>query len=70
MIGPDLLQMFHFVKCDWSSPTNGESVLNSNFAKISGTKTLENQIKKGFSITEIRKSWSKKIENFKLVRQK
>ena len=33
MIGPDLLQMFHFVKCDWSSPTHGESVLNSNFAK-------------------------------------
>lgn len=47
-----------------------EEFFNSNFAKISGTKTLEHQIKKGFSITEIRKSWSKKIENFKLVRQK
>ena len=29
---PDLLlQMFHFVKCDWTRPTHGKSVLNLNF---------------------------------------
>ena len=29
---PDLLlQMFHFVKCDWTRPTHGKIVLNLNF---------------------------------------
>jgi len=43
---------------------------NSNFIKISGTKSLEDQIKNGWTEKEIKKSWSKKISNFKRIREK
>ena len=47
-----------------------EKFFKKNFSKISGSKSLEDQIKIGLSIKEIRKSWSKKIKDFKVIRKK
>ena len=43
---------------------------NTFFVNLSGTETLEQQIKKGLSPDEIRNSWQKKIQEFRLVRAK
>ena len=51
--------------------TNDKSVFfNSFFEKLAGTKTLRQQIEAGKSSKEIRESWQKDLENFKLVRTK
>ena len=43
---------------------------NSFFTKLSGTPSLQRQIEEGKTSEEIRASWKKDIESFKLVRQK
>ena len=40
------------------------------FNKIYGVDNLEKQLKNGYGENEIRKSWKKGIESFKLVRKK
>jgi uncharacterized protein YbbC (DUF1343 family) len=41
---------------------------NAFFTKLAGTKKLQQQIEKGISETEIRKSWVKGLEDFKKMR--
>ena len=43
---------------------------NSFFIKLSGTASLQEQIEKGATEKEIRKSWEKGLENFKKIRKK
>ncbi len=43
---------------------------NSFFTKLAGTKKLQQQIIKGLSQEEIRKSWEKDLNNFKKIRSK
>jgi uncharacterized protein YbbC (DUF1343 family) len=43
---------------------------NSFFTKLAGTKKLQQQIEKGMSENEIRKSWKKGLEDFKIMREK
>src|SRR5690606_6482180 len=43
---------------------------NSFFVKLAGTKKLQEQIEKGVSEKDIKASWSKGLEDFKLVREK
>ncbi|MGV9004645.1 exo-beta-N-acetylmuramidase NamZ family protein [Flavobacterium sp.] len=40
------------------------------FTKLAGTKTLQQQIEKGVSEIEIRKSWEKGLNHFKVIRRK
>lgn len=40
------------------------------FTKLAGTKKLQQQIEKGISEEEIKKSWKKDLENFKKIREK
>ncbi|AUC22521.1 hypothetical protein BTO15_10670 [Polaribacter sejongensis] len=43
---------------------------NNFFTKLAGTKKLKQQIEKGVSENEIRKTWEKDLEAFKVVRSK
>lgn len=43
---------------------------NDFFTKLAGTKTLQQQIENGVSETEIRKSWEKRLKEFKEIRKK
>ena len=43
---------------------------NNFFTKLAGTKKLQQQIEKGISETEIRKTWEKDLDAFKKVRSK
>jgi len=54
----------------YSELNNQTSFFNSFFEKLAGTKHLRQQIILGQSESEIRKSWQKKLEEFKTVRKK
>jgi uncharacterized protein YbbC (DUF1343 family) len=43
---------------------------NNFFTKLAGTKKLQEQIENGLSEQEIRKTWEKGLEEFKIVREK
>jgi uncharacterized protein YbbC (DUF1343 family) len=43
---------------------------NPFFTKLAGTKKLQQQIEQGVSETEIRKSWEKRLNDFKKMRKK
>ncbi|AUC15333.1 hypothetical protein BTO06_09350 [Tenacibaculum sp. SZ-18] len=47
-----------------------EEFFNQFFTKLAGTTLLQNQIEKGLSIPEIKKSWKKDLDKFKKVREK
>jgi uncharacterized protein YbbC (DUF1343 family) len=49
---------------------NKATFFSAFFTKLAGTKKLQVQIEQGFSATEIRASWEKGLEDFKLVRSK
>ncbi len=42
----------------------------SGFVKLAGTKTLQEQIQKGWSEVQIRSSWEPQLSNFKSIREK
>ena len=46
------------------------SFFSPYFVKLAGTKSLEEQIKKGWTETQIRKSWEPQLSNYKKLRKK
>ena len=40
------------------------------FTKLAGTKKLQEQIEKGYTYAEIRKTWLKDLNNYDLLREK
>jgi uncharacterized protein YbbC (DUF1343 family) len=49
---------------------NKDKYFNNFFNKLAGNATLQDQIKKGLSSDEIRKSWQNDLEAFKKKRKK
>jgi uncharacterized protein YbbC (DUF1343 family) len=49
---------------------SSKEFFNTFFTKLAGTKKLQQQIEQGLSKEEIRKSWEKGLEEFKLIRKK
>jgi uncharacterized protein YbbC (DUF1343 family) len=47
-----------------------EEFFNKFFTKLAGTELLQSQIEKGFSQSDIEKSWQKDLESFKKIRSK
>jgi uncharacterized protein YbbC (DUF1343 family) len=47
-----------------------ELFFNDFFNKLAGNEMLKNQIIKGVSVKEIRKSWQKDLDEFKIIRSK
>ena len=54
----------------YESTSDKEVFFNSFFVKLAGTKKLQEQIEKGSSESEIRKSWEKGLIVFKEMRKK
>ncbi|RAR49678.1 exo-beta-N-acetylmuramidase NamZ family protein [Flavobacterium lacus] len=54
----------------YNSTADKKAFFNSFFVKLAGTKKLQEQIEKGLSENEIRKSWEKGLDEFNLVRGK
>jgi uncharacterized protein YbbC (DUF1343 family) len=54
----------------YNSTADKKAFFNSFFVKLAGTKKLQEQIEKGVSESEIRKSWEKGLEDFRVVRGK
>jgi len=54
----------------YNDSSNKEIFFNSYFIKLAGVDNLRNQIVNGYNENEIRKSWKKDLEKFKLIRNK
>ena len=54
----------------YNSTADKSKFFNDFFVKLAGTKKLREQIEKGVSETEIRKSWRKGLNEFKEMRKK
>ena len=54
----------------YKNEKNKDNFFKSGFHRLAGNKLLEEQIKKGLSEKEIRKTWKKGLDNFKLIREK
>jgi uncharacterized protein YbbC (DUF1343 family) len=74
--GEDLRTVKTLYKIDLSylikayKENTSKEFFNNFFTKLAGTKTLQQQIEKDFTEQEIRKTWEKDLEAFKLVRNK
>ncbi|WP_282788091.1 exo-beta-N-acetylmuramidase NamZ family protein [Flavobacterium croceum] len=65
----DKLEIKWLIKA-YNSTTDKSKFFNDFFVKLAGTKKLREQIEKGVSETEIRKSWRKGLNEFKEMRKK
>ncbi len=54
----------------YKNEKNKDNFFKSGFHRLAGNKLLEEQIKKGLSEKEIRKTWKNGLDNFKLIREK
>ena len=54
----------------YKNEKNKDNFFKSGFHRLAGNKLLEEQIKKGLSEKEIRKTWKNGLDNFKLIRKK
>ncbi len=54
----------------YNSTVDKTKFFNSFFTKLAGTKKLQQQIESGIPETEIRKSWEKGLEEFRVMRKK
>ena len=54
----------------YKNEKNKDDFFKSGFHRLAGNKLLEEQIKKGLSEKEIRKTWKNGLDNFKLIREK
>ena len=52
----------------YENTTDKSSFFNSFFTKLAGQTILQQQIEKGLSALEIKKSWQKDLEQFKILR--
>ena len=60
----------HYLINAYKLTSDKSKFFNSFFTKLAGTKKLQQQIEKGVSEKEIRKTWEKDISNFKKIRKK
>lgn len=60
----------NFLIKSYKSLKRKNNFFNNYFYRLAGTKTLQQQIEKGLSEFEIRKSWQNDINNFKKIRKK
>jgi len=63
----DLSYIIHFYK---ELKNNGSDFFNDYFYRLAGTKQLRKQIESDFSEAEIKKSWNKNLEKYKIMRKK
>ena len=54
----------------YKNEKNKDIFFKSGFHRLAGNKILEEQIKKGLSEKEIKKTWKKGLDNFKIIREK
>ncbi len=54
----------------YNSTTDKSKFFNDFFTKLAGTKKLQQQLEKGMSEEEIRKSWEKGLNDYKVMRKK
>ena len=54
----------------YEQSNNKDKFFNNYFIKLAGISELKEQVIKGLSETEIKKSWKKKLDNFKIIRKK
>ena len=54
----------------YKNEKNKDNFFKSGFHRLAGNKLLEEQIKKGLSEKEIRKTWKNGLDNFKIIREK
>jgi uncharacterized protein YbbC (DUF1343 family) len=54
----------------YNTTSDKSKFFNSFFTKLAGTKKLQQQIETGVSEKDIRKSWEKDLNDFKLMRKK
>ena len=54
----------------YEQSNNKDNFFNNYFIKLAGISELKGQVIKGLSETEIKKSWKKKLDNFKIMRKK
>jgi len=54
----------------YKNERNKDNFFKSGFHRLAGSKLLEEQIKKGLSEKEIKKTWKNGLENFQLIREK
>ncbi len=63
------LELLWLIKA-YESTADKKAFFNSFFVKLAGTKKLQEQIEKGITEPEIRKSWEKGLNDFKEIRKK
>tara|TARA_R110002153_G_scaffold97172_7_gene231821 strand:+ start:1836 stop:3059 length:1224 start_codon:yes stop_codon:yes gene_type:complete len=74
--GEDLRKTENLTKLDLSylikayKQNTSKEFFNAFFTKLAGTKKLQQQLEQGISEKEIRKTWTKDLEAFKLIRNK
>ena len=54
----------------YNKEKNKDNFFKSGFHRLAGNKVLEEQIKKGLSESDIKKTWKEEINNFKEIRKK
>ena len=59
-----------FIIDAYKDSNNKEMFFNNYFIKLAGVDNLRDQIVNGHNENEIRKSWKKDLEKFKLIRNK
>ncbi|MFK7115060.1 exo-beta-N-acetylmuramidase NamZ family protein [Flavobacterium oreochromis] len=64
------LELKWLIKAYKENSTTMNPFFNDFFSKLAGTKKLQEQIEKGVSEIEIRKSWKKGLTHFKSIRAK
>lgn len=65
----DQLELKWLIKA-YQETKDKKKFFNTFFTKLAGTKKLQLQIEKGISESEIRKTWQKDLESFKVIREK
>ena len=74
--GEDLRKTENLTKLDLTyiikayKQNTSKEFFNAFFTKLAGTKRLQQQLEQGISEKEIRKTWTKDLEAFKLIRNK
>ena len=59
-----------FILNAYTDSSNKSEFFNNYFIKLAGVDDLKNQIISGYSQQEIKESWQKKLEKYKLMRKK
>ncbi|WP_373056877.1 exo-beta-N-acetylmuramidase NamZ domain-containing protein [Zunongwangia sp. H14] len=66
---PEKINLEWLIKA-YQNTSDKEAFFNSFFTKLAGTKKLQQQIERGLSAEEIRKSWEPGLQDFRRTREK